>query len=506
MKKKFIYLAISCLLALVSACSGNSNSSGESLLEDQDRIVVGVDTFSTFSGTLDVTLTPDSFPIYTTPDSFLLGECDGRFGTVRAEILAQFACPEGFRYPAGAEVDSVCLFFNYTSWYGDGHSPMSIDIYPLKTVLQYTEPYSHNLDIDEFVDPSAPSVLKRQRILIAQEPTDSVYNSSTRTYVPYVRCRLTDDFAKDFFLNRDFSSQQAFNEAFKGLYIKSNFGGSTLLHVTDINLSVYYHYTYQKAGRDTTVNDLKSFYANSEVRQVNRYQYFTDTDTEDELHNRQAMLADSTRNFIVAPANLYARVSLPIRDMANTILNNMRYPHVTPAGVDTLVRRPYISKAAISLEVLNYVETPSKDRNREDWAAPANNMLLIKESSLRRFFMKNELPSDTCAILSSITKTNITNDSVGYFYTYDLSQMLTDVIRKIEADTAEVEETLDMLLVPVSVSRTESSSGSSYYYGNSSSSAAITGVKQEQIVSATIIRSAVDPEKPLSLEVVYSGF
>ena len=70
-------------------------------------------------------------------------------------------------------MDSVCFFFYYNSWFGDGYSPMSIDIFPLKTVLQYEEPYSHHLDIRDFVDPAAESVLQRQRIIVAAEPTDS---------------------------------------------------------------------------------------------------------------------------------------------------------------------------------------------------------------------------------------------------------------------------------------------------------------------------------------------
>lgn len=506
MNKKLIYFLLALVAAVVCSCSSDNASSGESLLDDRDRIVVGVDTFGTCSFTHDVTLTPDSFPIYSTPDSFLLGECDSRFGTLHADILAQFACPEGFAYPQGAEVDSVCFFFYYGSWFGDGYSPMSIDIYPLNKVLYYDQPYSHNLDIDEYVDPSAPSVLDRQRIIVAAEPTDSARDDQTGRYRSYVRCRLTDAFARKFFETRDFSSQEAFNSSFPGLYLKSNFGGATLLHVTDINLAVYYHYSYQKAGRDTVVTDVKGFYANSEVRQVNRYCYFTDTDTEAAGFDRASLLANQDKNYIVAPANLYTRISFPLKEMAYDILSKLTYTRETANGVDTLRRRPYINKASIALEVLNYYDgtTPY---TRYDWAQPAANMLLVKAESAQRFFRKHELPSDTCAILASVTAEKVAGtDSLRYFYSYDLSALLTEQLRKIEADTVAVPDSLSMILIPVSVTKQNVSNGNSYYYGYSSSSSAITAVKQEQIVSATEILSASNSKNPLSLEVVYSGF
>lgn len=508
MNKKLLYALLALVAFVCGSCSTDNVSSGESLLDERDRIVVGVDTFGTCSFTLDIAnraiddgILRDSFPIYSTPDSFLLGECDSRFGTLHADVLAQFACPEGFVYPEGSAVDSICFFFYYGSWFGDGFSPMSIDIQPLKTVLHYDQPYSHNLNIDEYVDPAAPSVLDRKRILIAAEPTDSTRNSVNGSYQYYVRCRLTDEFAQEFFSHKDFSSQEAFANQFKGLYIKSDFGGATLLHVSDMNLAVYYHYTYQKAGRDTTVSDVKGFYANSEVRQVNRYVYFTDTDTEEAGYDRASLLADANKNYIVAPANLYTRVSFPLKEMAYDILSKLAYTRATANGVDTLYRRPYINKASIALEVLNYYDGTSS-YTRHDWAQPASNMLLVKAESVQRFFMKHELPSDTCAILASVSTEKVAGtDSLRYYYTYDLSALLTEQLRKIEADTVAVPDSLNMILIPVSVSKQETAG--SYY---SSASSTITGIKQEQIVSATEILSASNPQKPLSLEVVYSGF
>lgn len=465
-------IALLCAL-MVTACQDNPSSTGEGLLFENEKIVVGCDTFSTLSSIIS------AHEIYSTPDSFLLGECDSRFGTIHADILAQFTCPIGYEYPASAEVDSVCLFFYYTSWHGDGYSPMSLSIYEMdKQALNYNTPYSHAIDVNDYCTLADDNmVLGKQRILVAAHPTDSTYVSSVNTYVPYVRCRLSDEFAQRLFQKRNFESYDQFTQDFKGLYIQSDFGSSTLLHISNINMGVYYHFTYQIEGRDTTVNDVKGYYANSEVRQVNRYIYIN--------KDMDKLLADSNSvNYIVSPANLYTRVTLPIRFMDESI------------GKVIGNKRPYINKAAIELDVLNAYE--GNNPKCDDWAQPSAQMLLIKESALDRFFSSNELPSDTCALLAKLQSSTDANDSTRYYYSYDLSALLTQQLRNMASDTITPNYWLDMVLVPVSVSTATT--------GSYSTTTSIIGVKHEQIVTATVIRSAINEDNPLSLEVVYSGF
>ena len=84
-------------------------------------------------------------------------------------------------------------------------------------------------------------------------------------------------------------------------------------------------------------------------------------------------------------------------------------------------------------------------------------------------------------------------DSEGqtiYYYTYDMSTLLTNQLRQTDNP-----DTLQMLLVPVSVETS-----------GTSSSATITAVKQAQTLSATQVRSAQNAEKPMTMKVVYSGF
>lgn len=465
MKKQLLTL-LSVIVCLVG-CKDNDVNSGLSILPEEDLIVVGVDSFGVQSSLQSVDY------IYSAPDSFLLGECDSRFGTLHADILAQFTCPIDYRYPEAAEVDSVCIFLYYTSWFGDGNSPISVSVYEMdKNTFSYTELYPSNIDIDDYCSlDESTKVLYRPRIITASSPTDSIYSSTTKQYIPYIRFRTTDEFAKSFFEKNDYSSQNTFNQNFKGLYIRSEFGNSTLLYIGQISMAVYYHFTYQKNGADTTVHDMKSFYSNSEVRQVNHIQY-----TNLPLGYLQS-LSDSI-NFIVSPANIYTELAIPMQLMGDSIRAKLGS------------KRPYVNRAKLTVDVLNVYSGSTADKTADDWAQPSAYMLLLKADASERFFKERELPSDTCAILGTLTSGV---DSIGntiYYYEYDISTLLTQQLRQqLEVDS------LRMLLVPVHVSTT-----------SSSSSVVVSSVQPQHTVSATVVRSANNKDNPMRFEVVYSGF
>ena len=107
---------------------------------------------------------------------------------------------------------------------------------------------------------------------------------------------------------------------------------------------------------------------------------------------------------------------------------------------------------------------------------------------MERFFKNKELPTDTCALLASLTEGV---DSIGnqiFYYSYDLSDFLTNQLRQTSNDS-----TLNMMLVPVTVGTTLTSS----------STTTVSSVLQQQTMSATKIRSA---KNGMKLEIVYSGF
>lgn len=466
-----LFIAVVCCWA---ACKDDASSAGSAVLGPDDAIVVLVDTFPLTSGI-------DSCEaIISQADSFLLGEIETNYGLLRASILTQLACPEGFRYPADFHVDSIdsiCLFMYYSSWVGDDKSPISINAYMMdKKTFQYSSIYPTDLNIDDYCS-REKSILANHRIVVASEKMDSILDSNGN-YIPMLRMRVNDDFEQYFASIRSFDSQDNFNQVFKGLLLETSFGSSTILNITDIALGVYYRFGYKKAGRDTVVHDMKAFYANSEVRTVNHLRYSDKKSWIEELQKDS-----DTYNYIIAPAGVYTRMVFPMGRISDSIMSHM----IDPLDGDT-VMRPYVNKAEVKVEVENVFEGSSSEKTREDWLQPAPYMLLIKEESMQRFFDKRELPSDTCALLSAL---NQGTDSVGnatYYYTYDMSDFLTNQLRQ---QTTEKE--LKMLLVPVSVEASISATAASRY----------SSVRQQQTLSATQIKSAKNGTK---FEIVYCGF
>ena len=235
------------------------------------------------------------------------------------------------------------------------------------------------------------------------------------------------------------------------------------------------------------MNDMKAFYANSEVRTVNHLYYQDKAQWLDELKQDS-----DTYNYIIAPAGVYTRMSFPMAQIADSIIVQMR----DPVTGDT-IKRPYVNKAQVRVSVENVFSGSKSEITRNDWLQPSNYMLLIKESSMERFFAEKELPTDTCALLGQLTQDKDADGNTIYYYSYDMSDFISNWVRdrmlpENQRKYASDESILNMLLVPVSV-------GTS----TSSSTTVVSSVRQQQTMSATKIKSA---KNGMQLEMVYSGF
>ena len=463
------------LAALMASCDTDLAGIGSSILTPGDSIVVKADTFS-LNSRID-----SSNAIVSLPDSALLGELESDYGTIRAEILTQLTCPEGYEYPSNAVIDSISLFFYYTSWVGDGYAPLSVNVYEMDgKQLNYSRQYKTDINLSDYCS-RTKSILRNRRIIVASEKRDSMLSSSN-VYVPMVRMMTdsTSDFFRRFSAIRKFTTQDEFNKQFKGLLLETDFGSATMLNVKDIAMGVYYHFSYDKAGRDTTVNDIKVFYANSEVRTVNRISYM---DKDALLQN---LANDSTRyNYIIGPAGVHTRISLPVRQMEQRMHQNL-VETIFSTG-DTLIKRPYVNLAELRVDVENVFSGSASTLTRNDWLQPAPYMLLVRDASAERVLKGSEIPTDTCAIVGTLTQGTDSLGNPTYYYSYDLATLLTYELRKDSTPAW-----LDMRLVPVNVQT-----------ATTSSTTIISSVKEAQTLSATKIRSAASG---LTLKMVYSGF
>ncbi len=488
-KYSYFSFCLVCISCLLLGCKDDAVQSGASLLDHDDEIIVKADTFD-LTSSLRI-----ASNVISSPDSFLVGETETRFGTLRASFMTQLACPEGFTYPETAVFDSACLYMYYQSWIGDANSPIALDVYEIdKQVLEYSPntPYWTNIKDSDFCSFSDTThLLAKQRIVVAGVPTDSTYSSYYSQYIPMVRMPIDTNscFFRRLRDQRSFPSQSEFDQLFKGLLVTSNFGSSTILNINALNLNIYYHFSYEKEGQDTIVHDIKGLFANSEVRQINTFRYLQG---EDKL--KQELEQHPDTSYIISPAGIYTQIQLPVGAMAREIMDSITI--TLPNGTPTQ-KRPYINLAEMRVDVLN-----SAKKGPDSWLQPSPSMLLIKDNEvgqLDNFFIKHTLPTDTLAVVGTLVNTT---DSLGQdisYYSFDIASLLTKQMRLYldpessyyQQDTAH----LRMTIVPIVVET-----------GTANSTTYITSVKQSITPTATMINSAQSTQSPTRLKVVYSGF
>ncbi|MDD3320856.1 MAG: DUF4270 domain-containing protein [Paludibacter sp.] len=447
---KFQSFVLLILVAIFSfSCADDLTNIGESIQPGSDEILIGTDTFHVSTENVFVE------SIYTRQDSFLLGTFyNEKYGSTQADILAQVNCPVGFLYPPQSIPDSVLVVLYYDTWFGDSYSPIDVNIYEMNlNTFNYTTHYPTNIDPLEYTD---KSINLGRRIFTAQD------TSGTRTYSTYISFKMDAAFVNRFFDDSYYASETEFqNKFFKGLYITANFGASTILNVSQIDMEMHYHYTAQKNGRDTVITDVKTFPANKEVRQVNRF-----------VHNDRDVLVkqkDSV-NYIASPANINTRVKIPLKRMAERMKAKTGNKTLTMNSALLNVEITDFETATIAMPVTSY-------------------LLLIKEDSIDNFFKKNKLPDDTYAIVSQYSYAQIGTSGVyGYSYSFDTATLIANEIKNNEVP----DENLNMLLVPVRITT------DSYY--------SVTEIKQQFLMSGVTIKSGINPNSPMRINAVFTGF
>ena len=454
------------VLFVFFSCS-KDNITGMTVLDTDDEILVGTDTFRLLTYMIQAEHIPSD------PDSILLGEADNNLGTLHADFITQLTCPEGFVFPENAVLDSATLTLYYQNWYGDGNSPMAINIYQLdKKTLDYDSVYYSDIDISEYCSKADSTIAVTQpRIITAASPKNTYSSSSVS--LSLINFRLTDPVMNKLYNGGKYLSQQQFNEAFKGFYVTTEFGSATVLYIVNMAVTLHYHFSYQLNGRDTTSTDAVYFYSTDEVRNVNRVQYTHTPDYAAEL------MKDSTISYIASPANIYTVIDIPMAKMVESVKDSILNG-----------KRPYVNSAEIKIYATNYTTQPDSN-DVTQWAQPPRYMLMIAAEKAEDFFYSRSLPNDSTALLSALATETDSLDNTLAYYSYDVSYALTEYLHNPEPI-----DTFSVVLIPVSVAAQTSTA-----YNTTT----ITSVRPLQIITNTTINTEFNSKFPLRLSVVATG-
>lgn len=449
------FSAILALIAFVFiSCDDAADNLGKQVQPGIDEIIVQTDTFHLSTETIQIE------SIISRPDSFLLGEFeDNILGTTKADILTEMRLfKDGYTYldssTATTKADSVVISLLFTSTFGNVNSPLHISVYELKDSLRRDAQYMTDMDPSSFVD--------FQKMI--GDTAFTVKNGITGLMNREVRFHLKEEFLSRFFtLNPDhYRTQDEFRKFFPGIYITTDFGGSTMLNLRTIKISLYYHYAYND-NLEHKIQGRHDFFVNPEVKKVNRV-----------THPLRSLTfsPNDEYNYIASPANYYTRVRIPLdrirRDVnvGNKILD--------------------VNSASIRLDV-------KKNEKSDSTMIPyVSDLLLIRESAVERFFKNNEALSDTCSFLASRDSVYVSRGNYKYIFKFnELGKLVKQEIKNKENTSPY----LDMVLVPVRQLATPTPTG-----------LMVSEIIENNRLQSLQINSGNHPDIPMKMEVIYSGF
>lgn len=470
------------LLSLLTfSCVDDLTDFGSGVRPSTDGITIGADTFHLKSKTFLV----DS--ILSVPDSFLLGTYKNqKYGTVKSDVLAELNYPENFRFPAGAQADSLLLVFYYTSWFGDPLTPIEVTVHEMnKTGFSYTAPYYSNISPENYVDLKAANIGQKSFTI-----KDASYK---RVDTTSIQMKLDTALVRKFFNRIKEKGTTNFSDFFRGIYVTTTLGKASIINVEQMDVELYYHYKYYNTAGDSlvTVSQYVSFPANKEVRQVNRIAY-----DKQERQEKLNALPDNM-NYVVAPANMNTQVTIPL----NAVQKRM---DSDPVYQQNKSKRQLLNSAILKLDVV-------EDDSLTDttlYVSKPSYLLLVKSHYKDKVFSDRYIPSskDTIALLGSLSYTyNDSTKKYNYYYSYNLAPMISQELKTAKANNVTEVPDLNLTLIPVSIEATTSSS---------TYTTTVTAIKPLSGMAAATLRSAkvMTPSsgktvtEPMHLKLVYSLF
>lgn len=405
MNRLFIYFP--CLLALVFSSCEDDDGIGLSVQPDEDFL-------STYSARVYCsTGTEKCDSVLAKSDYLYLGQyADDMFGITRAEFMTQidgrlgnlqipdttvsnsnsvsgistgilnaiddhYGNISSIRNGRDVKVDSVVFYIQYSNSYvGDSTALQSIKLYELNKTLPSMNASFSNMKVEDYCDKSV--LLGKATYRICGDKT--------------IRIKLDDEYAQklmDVYVNKTISTQEEFCDLYKGFYISHSFNEGAVITCTSVGLQVYYSFDgdiYTKYdGRDTVVtgrsitvngrhiNPLVSSFLLTANKGVNQVNLFSHPDLDEKLETLKTL----PYSYIFTPAGLYTNVTIPIKDVKDSIVKAVGAGNVSNVMFNS-------AKLKFPVEKINWKTYLSKTPNAY--------LMMIKRDKIVDFFYNNNGP------------------------------------------------------------------------------------------------------------------
>lgn len=420
MKLKYAWIALIALSFI--GCTDNTGSLGLGMFPDGDQNIRG--NVEIFDATTQSEFAGRTYAL--TNYGYIGKFTDPHFGYYEAGFLAQLHCNDNMKFPpvwdgksrsgefmVEDQIYMTELVMLYGQYFGDSLNACRMSIYELGvdgnrksiTVPEDSNPQppagklfelnresAHYTDINPLNYYSSDALLARK----AYSAVDLSISDSIRklkNFSPYVSITLPSQIGESIYKTCKEAGDkgidnQKFQELFKGIYAKCDYGDGTVLYISQIQMNVRYKvyatdlsndtilWSYQKkrgvpGAKDSIAYSKRTFAATKEIIQANQFK-----NEENKLIER---VKETGWTYLKTPAGIYTQATLPLTGIENKL------------SQDTI--------NAVKLVFTNYNQNNDNNKYKYSISAP-DYVLLVREKDKEAFFEENKIADGITSYLS----------------------------------------------------------------------------------------------------------
>ena len=399
------------------ACDDKLNDVGGTIQPPSDNISVSLDTLATSARTISM---HDS--IYARTINGVLGKYqDELFGTVKSDYLAQFFFPDSAKFEKNlTQIDSVQFVIDFVNFSGDSVAPMGLSVYEVNKSL--VQDFYTNANPAEFCDLSKTIAKQAYTIVGARK----IASSSQRAII----ANLDNSFALNLYNayhKGTITDNESFNNYFKGVYVTTDFGSSSLIDVLYTSIDIYYKYNDVKGNYNNTQDTIRStrftLTVTPEVIQLNHIQ---------NTNPSELFVEGTGSTYLKTPAGVYTELDFPLKDIREDM---------TRLNMNTVTSAQFLVNG----------NTQAEDNSNSITNRPQNVLLIDKDSISSFFTSRRKIQAD--GITSFTTARNTSYNTYSF---NNVSEMINYYNKKGV-------DKLTLVLIPVDVSTDTSGSALGIY-------------------------------------------